>query len=145
MSHFSGQVSHQVDGKNRIRIPARYRQELGDELDFILWPGQSNCVYLFPKQVLDERIEALGKIALSDKPRMDALRIISSSRETVKEDDQGRAVFPETMRRAIGVTDSNRELVTVGMVDHLEIWLKTRYDEYTSQMTLEEAFALVGF
>ncbi len=143
MSFFSGTVSHQLDGKNRIRIPAKFRAELGEDIVFMA--GEEKCVFVYPKKALDERFAALGHIGMNNHAAMLALRKIQSAVENVTEDEQGRAMLSASLREHIGATKEERELVTIGMNDHLEIWLKSTFDEYTNSISFNDAYALVGF
>lgn len=140
MSNFSGTVSHQLDGKNRIRIPAKFRAELGD--DFYFMAGAQGCIFVYPKQALEERLEALKSIRSSDPEKMRAKRKIESSIERVSEDDQGRTTLSAMLRKHASI---EKEVVTIGMGDYLEIWSKAEFEEYTSEISFDDAYALVDF
>ncbi len=142
MNFFSGSVSHQLDGKNRIRIPAKFRSALGDDIVFMV--GDQACVLVYPQEALNARLASIGQGGMT-KEQMAALRIIQWGTETVVEDDQGRALLSQEFRERLGVTKEDRELVTIGVKDHLEIWLKSKFKSYASQMSFEEAFSVVGF
>ena len=55
MKYFSGTVSHQLDAKNRIRIPAKFRNDLDDAYYFVA--GAQGCISVFPKAALEERLK----------------------------------------------------------------------------------------
>ncbi|MCI5640178.1 MAG: division/cell wall cluster transcriptional repressor MraZ, partial [Lachnospiraceae bacterium] len=43
---FMGQYEHTIDAKGRTIIPAKYREELGD--NFVVTRGLDGCLYLYP-------------------------------------------------------------------------------------------------
>ncbi|MBO5046164.1 MAG: cell division/cell wall cluster transcriptional repressor MraZ [Clostridia bacterium] len=140
MEFFSGTVSHQLDAKNRIRIPAKFRAGLGKEIYFVA--GSQGCISVFSKEVLEERIAALNAIRTSDAEKMRARRKILGSIEKVTEDDQGRTLLSAFLR---GHANVQKDVVTVGMGEYLEIWSKSAYEAYTQEMTMDDAYALVDF
>ena len=43
---FIGMYEHQLDAKNRMIVPSKLRDELGDKVVFT--KGIDNCLYLYP-------------------------------------------------------------------------------------------------
>ena len=43
-----GEYSHQVDAKNRIRIPSKFKQELASGYYFVM--GNSKCISIYPAE-----------------------------------------------------------------------------------------------
>ncbi len=137
---FCGTVSHQLDGKNRIRIPKKFRKDLGDEYYFVA--GSQGCIGVYPKAALEERLEALKSIRASEPQKLLAKRKIESSVEEVNEDDQGRTLLPQPLRAHAGI---EKDVVTIGMGDYLEIWSKEAFDKLNASISVDEAYELVGF
>ncbi len=140
MRYFSGTVSHQLDGKNRIRIPAKFRTDLGSEFYFMA--GAQGSIYVLPKEALEERLEALRSVKSSDPVKMQAKRKIQSSVEKVTEDEQNRTLLSAFLREHAHI---QKDIVTIGMGDYLEIWAKERFEAYSAQMSYDDAYALVDF
>lgn len=140
MKYFSGTVSHQLDAKNRIRIPAKFKGDDDEEFYFVV--GSQKCVSVFPKASLEERLEALKNVRTSDPKQMLAKRKIQSSVEKVETDGYGRTVLSEFFREYANI---KKDVVTIGMGDYLEIWAKDEFEKYTSQMSFEDAYALIDF
>ncbi len=143
MPFFTGTVSHQLDGKNRIRIPAKFRAELGEDVTFAR--GDEKCIFVYTKDTFNNRLQEIYATCQGNPAAKKAFRLLTSSVETMAEDEQGRTMLSNMMREHLGVTKENRELVTIGVGDHLEIWLKSTYEAYESDMSYSEAYALVGF
>ncbi len=140
MKYFSGTVSHQLDAKNRIRIPAKFRNDLDAAYYFVA--GAQGCISVFPKAALEERLEALKNVRSSDPAKMLAKRKIQSSVEKVEEDAQGRTLLSAFLRNHAKI---NKDVVTVGMGDYLEIWSKDAFEKYSGEMSFDDAYALIDF
>ncbi len=140
MKYFSGTVSHQLDAKNRIRIPAKFRNDLDDAYYFVA--GAQGCISVFPKAALEERLESLKNVRSSDPAKMLAKRKIQSSVEKVEEDAQGRTLLSAFLRNHAKI---NKDVVTVGMGDYLEIWSKEAFEKYSGEMSFDDAYALIDF
>ena len=42
---FRGQTEHSIDDKNRLTVPAKFREELGET--FFVTKGLDNCLFVF--------------------------------------------------------------------------------------------------
>jgi MraZ protein len=121
----SGTFYHQLDGKNRIRIPARLKKELGDVYYFA--KGTQECIFVFPQATVDAQVEKLKEIKLADEERQKSLRSFSKSFVESDEDNQGRVVLNGELRKHAKI---NKELVIIGAITRVEIWAREVYDEY---------------
>ena len=139
MKHLYGTFEHQLDDKNRIRIPAKFlsvfeKKYENEPLYFVIYtPGR---IALMPESVLDTRMGVLEKILPDDEEAMDALSKIMGAAEEVNKDGQGRAVIPKTLRREAEI---DKDVVTVGMGDYIEIWAKEVRAERVDKMSRSEA------
>lgn len=140
MALFLCKTEHQVDAKNRIRIPAKAHSDLGKEFYFMA--GANGCIAVYPKEALEERIASLKEIRSGDPKKLAAKRKVLSSIVAAVEDDQGRTLLPASLRQYAGI---EKTVVSVGMIDHIEIWAKERYVEADAEMTIDEAMKLTDF
>lgn len=129
MARFIGEYNHQLDAKNRLRIPAKLRKELGDEYYF--HRGTGKCINVVTKEEMDTILDKLSQVRNSDIELQRSVRAISSSFVQAVEDNQGRVVLPGELRRKANMGDE-KELVIVGVVNRIEIWTKSAYEEYLS-------------
>jgi MraZ protein len=113
-----GEYEHTIDDKNRLTLPAKFRQAFGDGV--ILTRGLERCVVAYPRHDWTERVER----------RLDALDPLSGEARAVRRftfsgasddqlDKQGRVTIPPPLLRHAGL---EREVVVAGLHDHLEIW-----------------------
>ena len=96
MALLTGEFKHQLDAKNRIRIPARLKKELGD--DYCFAKGDHHCLYVYPQSAMEEKLEAAKQIKLSDLGKQKNLRAFMRTITPVAEDGQGRLVRQKRKR-----------------------------------------------
>ena len=140
MDFFGGTVSHQLDGKNRIRIPAKFRSKLGKECYFMARPD--GCIGVYSKEALDSAIAKLNDITTGNPEKLRAKRIVLSSIEEVKEDDHGRVMLSAFYRKHAHIV---KDVVTNGVGEFLEIWAKEVFDDYRDKMSFDDACTTLDF
>ena len=127
---FYGQYRHQLDAKNRFRIPAKFRKHFGDKI--FLTRGSDNCIYVFGENGLDkllfERFKDVGII--SGKSMIKAKRQIAAQTAEAEDDGQGRFTLPEFLIKHGKI---NKNIVSVGSINWIEIWSEDRWDEYNEE------------
>ena len=55
-----GEYSHNIDAKGRLIIPAKFRDDLGE--NFVITKGMENCLYVYPEtewNAFEEKTNAL--------------------------------------------------------------------------------------
>ena len=122
----SGEYSHQIDEKGRIRIPARLKADLGE--GFICVKGTAGCLSLFPKKYWDENFAAkIMAVPYSDIEAQMPIRMFFSSASELEEDNQGRYLMPRGLRDYANI---KKELVLIGVGVRAEIWAQEEYERY---------------
>ncbi len=135
---FYGTYFHQMDGKNRIRIPAKLRAELGKEYYFMVRP--QGCIGVLPQAELDKLIEKLSEVTTGNPKKVAAKRALLGSVVQVTEDEQGRVLVSNFFREFAHL---GKDVVTVGNGNILEIWAKETYEAQMQEMSIDEAFEIV--
>ena len=131
----SGKYSHQLDAKNRMRIPARLKKDLGDEYCFAM--GDHHCVYVYPQAEMDAKIEMAKQTKISDIEKQGSLRIFMSTISPAVEDNQGRIVLNPELRAHLNFERNEKDIVFLGMGSRVEIWSKSNYDNYVGGDSLD--------
>ena len=112
-----GEHEHSLDDKNRLTLPAKLREQLGDQV--VITRGMDGCLYVYARGAWDALAGRIGGLdALSaDTRRMQRHFFVNATAADL--DKQGRVVIPALLleREAIG-----REVTVTGVGDHLEIW-----------------------
>ena len=137
---YYGQIEHQIDAKNRIRIPAAYRKQLGETYMFMA--GSKGSIFVYPKAVLDEKLSAYANTTHSDLQKLEALRKLTSTIFPACEDGQGRVVLPPVLRKHAGI---KQDLITSCAAGRIELWAKERYLAEVSAVSVDDALAILDF
>lgn len=128
MAMLLGEYSHQLDSKNRMRIPSKLKKELGDEYYFC--KGTNHCISVLSKEQAEAQLNKLSQIKYSDLANQKIVRTIAKSFVAAVEDGQGRVILPPELRAHALIGKDDKELVICGAVTRIEIWSKKVYDEY---------------
>lgn len=139
---FKGAVEHQLDDKNRLRIPSKFKRELTGEhgeksYSFML--GKNRCICVMEDEVLDDMIASLSDEGISESSQ-EATAILSSV-FSAEEDAQGRVMLPAMLKRIAGI---KKDVVTVGHGRRLEIWAADRYQAYMEGIDYDAALKRLG-
>ena len=125
---FAGIYEHQLDDKNRLRIPSKFRKELtgenGDK-NYCFFRGKNGCICVMEESKLSDMLESLMAEDFTESNKI--TRAIFSSVCVAEEDAQGRVVLPVNLRLIAGI---KKDVITLGVGNRLEIWSADRYVEY---------------
>ncbi|MBM3998689.1 MAG: division/cell wall cluster transcriptional repressor MraZ [Planctomycetes bacterium] len=127
----TGTYLRSLDEKQRMSLPKPIREVLGPSEDqtpvLYLAPGTDGSVALYPEVSFTEMAARLN----SDSPNGLEVRAFSrlfySQAQRVEADRQGRVRIPQELAQFAGL---EKELVLVGVRDHLELWNRERWDTY---------------
>lgn len=122
---FIGEYAHGIDPKNRIIIPSKFREELGEK--FILTKGLDGCLYIYPLNEWNILEEKLKKLPLTSKDARAFVRFFFSGANEIVIDKQGRALIPQNLLEYANI---KKEIVSIGVSNRIEIWSKEKWEEY---------------
>ena len=139
---FKGVFEHQLDDKNRLRIPSKFKKELtGDhgEKTYSFFRGLNNCMCVMADDELDETLSSLADEGVSEASKASAL--FFGSIFSAEEDAQGRVVLPAMLKRMAGI---NKNVVTLGRGKRLEIWSAENYYAYIEGIDYDAELKKLG-
>lgn len=119
---FTGECEHSIDAKGRIIIPAKYREELGEQ--FTVTPGLDGCLFVYPDSEWAAFVEKLKGLPGTREGRR-LQRYFLAGAAAVAMDKQGRVLIPQKLREAAGLT---KDIVFVGVITKLEIWSQENWE-----------------
>lgn len=120
-----GEYNHSLDIKNRMIIPAKFREELGDT--FVATKGLDGCLYVYPMSEWRILEEKLKKLPLTSKDARAFVRFFYSGANEINIDKQGRALLPQNL---LEYGQINKEIVVIGVMTRIEIWSKEKWNDY---------------
>lgn len=119
-----GTYRHSVDAKNRMRMPSKFKGELGE--NFVITKGTSNNLFVFSAEQFSAVYEKLMALPLFDEEAQKPVRKFLSSAFESEEDGQGRVLLPKELIAHANIT---KNLVFVGVGNRVEIWAEEVWEE----------------
>lgn len=118
----SNNFRHNVDAKNRLFVPAKYREELGET--FVVSQSiRGNYLKIYSHEEWEKYIAPIK--LLPRKTSEEALRFLIGHSIEVSPDGQGRIILPPAMLKFASIV---KETVIIGCGDYAEIWAEELYD-----------------
>ncbi len=133
---FIGEYQHAIDSKNRMIIPSKFREAIGES--FVLTKGLDGCLYAYTKDEWKILEEKLKKLPLTNKDARAFVRFFFSGANEIDVDKQGRALIPQNLLEYAVV---KKDIVSIGVSTRIEIWSKEKWDEYNDQNIDYESIA----
>lgn len=134
-----GEYRHQLDAKNRIRMPAKLKAGLGER--YLITKGSNHCLYVFPEAEMEKLGKKLAKISPFDMAAQKPLRLLLSSCCEAEEDNQGRVMIPQNLRSFANLT---KDIVVIGSGTHAEIWSAEAWDAYNDEEDFDSVIGVLA-
>lgn len=133
---FIGKGFHQIDDKGRIRMPAKFKDELGD--DPVVMQAPNRVLRVYPLAIAEKIFASLSEsVEFADTEAGDAQSFLVSNSEYSEVDKQGRILLNKDQ---ITFAELQKEVVIAGAIDHLEIWNKERWEERKEKTNMADVF-----
>jgi MraZ protein len=125
----TGTFSRAVDDKQRVAIPKTLREALGSRSKGVLYvtPGTDGSLALFTEDALADLAGRLAQASPNAQDVRAFSRLFYARAQAVEIDGQGRVRIPPELADLAGLV---REVVLVGVLDHLELWDRQRWEQY---------------
>ena len=117
-----GNQQHALDDKNRIRLPAKFREQLGNA--YILMPGTNGCIFVYAMDEQQKLIKLIQEADSFDPVQAERIRSLAEFSAVVEADAQGRFMLPPDLIEIAGISKNVR---IVGAISKAEIWSEERY------------------
>jgi MraZ protein len=125
-----GEYAHTIDDKNRLTLPAKFRDGFAD--GGVVTRGLDGCLYLYSRAewegLVQSRLAELDPLA--EEGRLMQRYFFSAAAEA-EPDKQGRIMLPGAL---IEHARLGRDVVVAGVYDHLEIWDRATWREHLKQV-----------
>jgi len=113
-----GTYEHTVDEKNRVTLPARFREAFAEGL--FLARGMDGCVSVYTRAAWDQLVSVrLADLDPFTQEARQMSRFIYAGASDADLDRQGRVVLPQAL---LDHARLGRDVIVAGLRDHLEIW-----------------------
>ncbi len=132
-----GEYKHNLDPKNRIFIPAKFREELGE--GFIVAQSlREECLRVYSKEEWNAYIEPFTRLEGKDRDRI--IRRVSRNATQVTPDSQGRIVLTPAL---IDFACLEKNAVIVGCGKYAEIWSEADHAAMVKEEDMVDMKALL--
>ena len=128
----SGEFRHLVDTKNRLFIPAKHREELGESF-MIVRSIRENCLQVYSMEEWERYIEPIKRMDRKDSERI--LRTLHRNAVNVSADTQGRVILSQSLVEHAQIT---KGAVVVGCGTYAEIWSEEIYEKALEAEDLDD-------
>lgn len=124
-----GHYEHTLDEKGRLVIPRKLRDELG-QLVYIL-KGFDGALAVYQANKFEELVAQIDKMPFNKASARSYIRAQLSSACDLEVDKMGRVQLPTHLLNKYSI---GKDVVILGVGDHMEIWDKVAYEEYEKNM-----------
>ncbi len=129
----TGTFPRTIDEKQRVAIPKRLRdglQQPGADSALYVAPGTDGSLALYTEESFSKLAEQLAASPPTGQEVRAFSRLFYSQAQRVDLDRQGRIRIPPEL---VELASLVREIVLVGVYDHLELWDRQRWQEYRAE------------
>ena len=127
---FVGWYSHTLDAKNRVFIPAKFREELGDE--FYITRKFDKFLSIQTAKAWEEFLKKLENIPETEAVQV--LDFILGAAQKCVPDASGRIVLDEKLIKHAQI---NKSIVFVGNGNQIRIWAEELWNEQEENRDLD--------
>ena len=133
---FIGEYQHALDSKNRMIVPSKLREELGNK--FVITKGLDGCLYAYPQDEWKNLEENMKTLPLTNRDARSFVRFFFAGACEIEMDKQGRGLIPQNLKEYAGI---EKEIVSIGVLTRVEIWSKEKWQEYNDSNVDFESIA----
>ncbi len=119
-----GEFAHSLDDKNRLSLPAKFRQEMGKKI--VLARGLDHSVTIFTVKEWEKIAAKLSESSMFQADNRNFNRFIFSGAVEVVVDSIGRVLVPDFLKEWGKLGD---KVAIIGVQNRAEIWNENAWRE----------------
>ena len=131
---FFGTYTPKLDDKNRLFLPAKFRDQLTEGL--VVTRGQERCLTIWSLEDFQKLTERLAQAPVTNKGTRDYVRMLFAAASQEVPDKQGRISIPGVLREYASL---KKEVVVIGSMNRIEIWDPQAWATYSEEQ--EQVFS----
>ena len=126
---FYGEFEHSLDRKNRIIIPAKFREVLKDSFveKFYITRGLDGCLFVFTEEEWRRQEQKFKTLSFTKPESRKFNRMFFSGASEIICDSQGRVLIPQYLGE---FADIQKDVVIIGVSNRFEVWSQSRWKEF---------------
>ena len=114
---FIGEYNHNLDNKNRLALPSKFRAQLKNNA--VVTRGLDNCLFIFTKIDWQKMVDKITELPIGKADARGFSRIMLAGAMDVKLDSLGRILLPDYLKKYANL---KKKTVVAGLYNRLEIW-----------------------
>lgn len=126
---FRGNFEYQLDDRNRVAIPPRYREDFN--AGSVMTPGVERCIQVWTLEGYEHQEAVLDEVPVESTDGRMFRRALSGYTFDVPKDAQGRLLIPPRLMEYAGLV---KDVVVVGARECLEIWDKAAWESQFDEL-----------
>ncbi len=127
-----------MDVKGRMSFPNKLRELIGQK--FVITKGyMGRCLFVYTSDSFKALTSRLAALPTNEGLRV--MRYFLASACEVEADKQGRILVPQPLRE---YGELQKDIVVAGVNDHIEIWDRKNWDDYTNSVADDQIAASMG-
>ena len=126
---FFGSFVHTLDDKGRLMVPRKMREELGSKA--YIMKGFDGSLSIFNEERYQKLVSEFARLSFNQQKVRDYLRLQFASTYEMDVDKLGRVQIPTALLTKFNIS---REVLVLGIGDHIEVWDKAKYEEYENNI-----------
>ncbi len=124
---FYGEYEHTIDDKNRVTLPARFRDAL--DAGVVLARGIEKNIDVYPRASWDANVARIAELDSLNREAREMKRFVFAGATVAELDKQGRVLLPPQLATHASV---DKVIVLAGVHDHIEIWDRSEWATHLS-------------
>jgi len=134
---FLGEYEVTLDAKGRFLLPVGIKKQLPEDASekFVIARGFEKCLTLYPKKNWDPIMAELIKVNDYKAENREFLRYFTMGAAEMDLDSAGRLLVPPNLKEYAGL---EKDIVLVSVINKIEIWDKSKYQQFFDSFSLEK-------
>lgn len=126
---FYGEHEHSLDNKDRVIIPAKFREIFKENYveKFVITRGLDQCLFVFTEETWKVQEKKFREMPFTKPESRKFNRLFFSGASEVLCDKQGRILIPDYLKSFAGI---RTDVMIIGVSDRIEIWAKEKWNEF---------------
>lgn len=126
---FYGEYEHTLDNKDRVIIPAKFREIFKENYveKFFITRGLDECLFVFTEEAWKTQEKKFRELPFTKGEARNFNRLFFSGASEVVCDKQGRILIPVYLKTYAGIKE---DVVIIGVSDRIEIWSREKWQQF---------------
>ena len=136
MIGFLGEYEATLDSKSRFLLPVGFKKQLSEDgpTQFVINRGFEKCLSLYPMKSWEPIFARISQLNDFDPEVRQFRRYFLNGATMVELDSAGRLLIPSNLKEHAGFY---KDIVLTAAVDKIEIWDKTKYQQFFESFSPE--------